>query len=328
MFLKIIRKNINSQLIALTTFSIFFFVLSFIVKSVETSKSISFSFINISFENLYKIPIAAIFSASLLIIIQSLIFNSYLTNNNIVAKRTYMPALISAVLYFSFMGNQNLNPALCCSFLIIILIKYLLILYEKKEPYQEVLNIGFLIAILTLFNSSFVWLLVYVWLIFLFFNIKSWREYLIVIIGFTIPYIAIFIISYLNGNLNYLFNELQFQLKNVIISPSFHALPALQMIVLIIFSFLCIITIVYSNRKSDNSPIVVRKKMIVFFVLLLFLLFIWIVSNHTHNYLMIIFIPMSVYISNYFQNVKHKWVGELSFVLFMAVIVLFKILGL
>lgn len=328
MLIRIIRKNINSQLIALSIISIILFIINVIDKQQIKLNNHSISFINDFFEYFNKLSLLSVLFALIIILVQSFVFNSYLTNHNLVAKRTYLPALISLMLFISFMGNKFLNPVLCSSFLLIILLKYLLVLYEKKEPFQEVLNIGLYIALLTFFNPSFIWLLLFVWLILIFFNIKSWREYLILIIGFAIPYFFVLCISYLNGNLNTLFIETQSRFSKIFIMPHFYLLHTMLIIVVIAFGLISIITIFFYNRKSESLPIIARKKMIVFFVFLLFLLFIWITSNHYINYLMIVFIPISVYISSFFQHFRNKWFGESMFVLFLVVIVLFKIISI
>ncbi len=125
----------------------------------------------------------------LMIIFLALVFNLYITNNDYVPRNTLLPAFFF-ILFFSHSPDLfYLNPVSIPTIILMIVLINTLKMNDLEEPYVLVFNTAFFAAIATLLYPPAIVFLVFIWFSFLVNGILKWREWVISILGYVLPFV-------------------------------------------------------------------------------------------------------------------------------------------
>lgn len=146
-------------------------------------------------------PMLSPFLAFVLLLGEAFILNQALARLSLLPRNSYITAFIYTILMSSWPGHLTLHPMLFSAMFVILALRMLLKIYDKEDPYPEVLNAGLFIAIACMFSVSALPVFFILWICLIVFRIMSWREWAISLIGFALPFAFLFTYYYTTDSL-------------------------------------------------------------------------------------------------------------------------------
>ena len=122
------------------------------------------------FNFLHEYKILSAFIALALIISEALLLNHVLRANDLIPKNSYLGAYIFIIISSLFSDIILLNPILIINIFIITMIGMFLPLYEKREAYATVFNMGTLLSVASMFYFPSFILILLIWVGFIIFR--------------------------------------------------------------------------------------------------------------------------------------------------------------
>ena len=264
-------------------------------------------------------PLIMVILAIGLLIFQALVFNQ-IHDNHRLAERNQM---LVAAFYILLMSSTPIlvRPTIMIivNFLMIILMNTMLNILGKHEPYRQVFDAAFIVGIASLLYFPTVVFLVFTWICFIVFQIFTWREWVISIFAFLLPYL--FVGTYffwtdelLDVSRNYITKF--YEIKPIIVAANTYAYIVWGLLV-----FLVLIVFSRMIRGISESISDLRKKNRV----VLFFLFIVAVSsvysgNNFRMHLSLAAIPVAAIFGTYFSQSKKILLPEIITLLILIVI--------
>lgn len=270
--------------------------------------------INIPLEHAFS-PATNIFIASLLIFIQSLIFNRIINNHNLLAKPSFLPALMFIISTSLFLPFMILSPALFCNFLLIWMIDKFLKLGKTTNSVTAVFDLGIIIAIGTLIYFPFMAMLLIIFLALMLFRSFNWREWVASLTGFLTVFFFLAVWYYWNDNLSSFYGIWK-PLVNKF--PSVFKINYNDYLVLIPVIIILVLATFQLKENFFRSFISTRKG----FQLLFFMFIIaggsfYIKPDFRIWHFLLCVPPGSVLLAYYFSNAKKRWFYESLFLIFI-----------
>ncbi|MBN1338915.1 MAG: hypothetical protein JXA03_06310 [Bacteroidales bacterium] len=139
-----------------------------------------------------KLPLVSTLFALLLLFFEAYYLNYVLIGNNIVPRNSIFTAFIYFLLMSSDKSLLTLHPVLAANLFLMPALNHILKIYMQENAFATVFNIGFLTALASFFLAPSVWLIFFIWLTFIVYRIVSWREWLISLTGYVLPYLFLF----------------------------------------------------------------------------------------------------------------------------------------
>ena len=258
-------------------------------------------------------PLSNILFAALIVFGQALHFNRIINNHALLAKPTYLPALLYITGSSLFLQFLILSPPLICNFLLIWIMDKFLKIGKNQNAMMTMFDIGMIIAIGTLIYFPFIVLLIMLWLALLLYRSFNWREWVSGIIGFLTIFFFIAVFYYWNDNLAQ-FYKIWRPLANKF--PSVLKINLNDYLVLIPVTLIIILASLQLRENFFRSFISTRKA----FQMLFFMFVVSIISFYTkpdfrvYHFLLSV-PPGAVLLAYYFSNAKKRWFYESLFAL-------------
>lgn len=242
-----------------------------------------------------------------------------------IRERTKLPGTLFVIIIGGFIKLHTFHPVLPAAIFLLFAIYSLFGVYEKKNPYSNIFNAGFLVGVGTLFYLN---LLVFLPVFFIGIVIlskkRSWRSFVILLIGFFVP--ILFAFSY--AGLTEQTIEMLIISKESIVNPSNQF--SFNIPIYIYLSFLILLTLAGSIKiivQFDSKKVSTRKYYTLFFVMFIlsiinFALF----PGSSMEMLIITAIPVTYLISNLFVFMKSRFWGEFFFLLLIGIIIFMQFL--
>ncbi len=260
----------------------------------------------------------------LIVFFQSFIFNKILLINKAFDENTYVPGLIYALLMSWFFDQYSLSPSILgLTFILLALNNVLSHLEFKAKRDEMILNIGIHIGVASLFYLPYIIFLPFIILAFIFFSGTVLRRYLLMVYGFFLPIGLAASVFMVTGRLN------DFVLQYVyptlgIGGASYFSWTSLLIVfsVPLLFFGLGLIAVVQRGRFTVFQANLSQFMLLWtgFGIIYIFLVRVVVPAN------LIIFVPpVSYYISQYFLNIKRKWLAEIVFIIFLISPVFFNL---
>ncbi|RZL46882.1 MAG: beta-carotene 15,15'-monooxygenase [Pedobacter sp.] len=308
-------RNLNPiNLIILAAYTIFMRVAIF----VNLPEHLNFEFLEPYAKLLIQIPLANSFSttanlllAALITFVQAMIFNRVVNNNGLLAKPSYLPALLYITGASLFTQFLILSPPLICNFLLIWIMDKFLKLGKTPNALMIMFDIGMIIALGTLIYFPFIVLLLMLWLSLLLYRSFNWREWISGVVGFLTIFFFVAVFYYWNDNIMQ-FYRIWRPLANKF--PSNLKINYNDYLVLIPVSIIIALATLQLRENFFRSFISTRKA----FQMLFFMFIIAIVSFYTkpdfrvYHFLLSV-PPGAVLLAYYFSNAKKRWFYESLF---------------
>ncbi len=213
-------------------------------------------------------------------VVSIFLFNSMLSANRLMNKTSSVGALAFLVMVCSSSELHLSLPFIFACPFILMAMHTMFLIYQTDTPENYMMNIGYFIALASMFYYPSMYLMIWVLISFLIMGFKEIRYLLIPITGFLIINAIAVGITFIIGDVNILLDSYSLFFNDI--SFSFD-LSGGNKIFLLVSSLLFVVSImkIFGSRNSDNASNV-RKREGVAIVLTLFSIFIF----FTHKPLM------------------------------------------
>ncbi len=316
MFIRFFKSNNASALLFLPLIAIVIWVFGFInpitlpVKHAMPLYELFAGFV-------VNIPWLSTTIGLLLTIAQAFLLNFIVTENEVLEKQNYLPALF----YIIFMSNNDamlaLHPLLFGNLFILFALHRLLSSYRKDKAFSNAFDAGFLISVATLFYFPFIVFLPLLGVALIIIRPFNWREWVISFFGALIPYLFVITFYFCLEKLDYLFYDKMFyqfvREKHLLNLPkTFYFMLGIGWTVILFSIFKIILGEGIGSQRT--------KKSIILFVWFLFFsaLSILLAPEISTKYFSALAIPSAVFCANYFANIKKGWWAEFLFLLLIS----------
>jgi len=251
---------------------------------------------------------------------QSIYLNTIVWEYKLVKENSHLTSLMLLVLNAGCFLFLNLNQVVIANSFILIAFHQLLRMYNSKNTHAILFNSSFLIALASLIYLPNIVCFALLWITLIYTTTPKWRDFIISLIGLSIPIVYYLSYKFVFQNLgtlsisNYSYTIFDNQISWV----SFY--QKVFFIGLAIISLLAFISMIIILGKS---MVRVRKMLVV--VILMLLLNLGTIFLNKFDYLatfLMSSIPLAIILANFFQNIKKTWIGELLFFFLLIGIVL------
>lgn len=276
----------------------------------------------------YKItansPILQVILSLIIVFFVAVLIQQINSRFSLIKTRTKLPMVIFIIIIGGFTFMHTLHPVLFAAIFTLLGINSLLSIFNNSEPQLDIFNAGLFIAIGTLFYFNLIVLLpAFLIAISILRRERNWREFLIVIIGFIIPFLFALSYAFFTDQLSEAF--LNFQ-KNII-TPVNHFKTNYPLQGFLGFMiFLTLIGSIKIMQQYDSRKVSTRKNYQVFFVVFLFSMLGFIfIPGTSQEMLVIVVLPVTFLISNLFVSIESGFWRELLFTLLLGTAIFMQI---
>lgn len=265
---------------------------------------------------LISAPRLAIIISILLLTAEVFLLNYIVNENEVLAKKSNLPALF----YIVFMSINSsmliLHPMLLSNLFILFALNKIFNSYRKDIAFSQLFDAGFLISIASLFYFPCIVCVPVLGAALVLFRPFHWREWVIAFLGLLLPYIFITVYYFWNDSTEYLFYDKMFfpmLFKNAGLHPSnsFYVLISLCSLI-ILFAFGSLFNSISSGAQRTKKALVLMIWLFIFSGLSLFL-----APQISAKYFSLLAIPAAVICSNYYLRLKRGFLGEILFILLL-----------
>ncbi|MGE0561399.1 MAG: DUF6427 family protein [Flavobacteriales bacterium] len=250
---------------------------------------------------------------SFLIGFQAVFLNFIINQEKLIKGNTHLVGLFYVVLNGALALLFTINPIIIVNTFLITILFLMFKLYSQSEAKALLFNTCFLLSIGTLFYMPLFCLLPLIWIVLSYVRTPGYRDYFISLIGFLLPFLYLTTYLYITDGL-YKSNIIDWIYylsifpKLLLNQPYFYYISVLTGFVILSGASLV----------SQLSREVVKDRKL-FIVLILMTIFIAsTVLFNTSDYIslyILLTIPFSVVLANYFYKLKKEWLAEVFFIL-------------
>ena len=264
----------------------------------------------------------AIIIAFVVLILQGVYINFLVSKHDLVIRSTYFPILLYIILGSIIPDFRTLSPTLIANSFILFACNSLLNMYKLKTIDNLIFNASLLIGIASLisFQTIFFYALVIVSLII--FRPFSWREWTISICGILVPYIFLlsFLILFDKFDSYYHANIISIPTSDIYTLPLHRNLLACYIAIMVIAAYFKI------NAHLNSTTVKIKKgySLLRWFIVICFISFILFGLNENSS-LILLAIPISIILSNYFLLSAKSFISELLLILLLTATALIQI---
>jgi len=322
MIIQVFRGRYITQYIGLIlfAFALWFDVLLFPEKTLEDEPAFTQWWLN---DFALGFPLIATIISFLVLVFQAFLFNQVLEYHRITERNQ----LLVAAIYLLLMSSSGIlvkpNQMLILNLLLITLINILFNLFEKPEAYSHAFDAGLIAGIASLIYSPMVYLLIFIWGTFIIYQIFTWREWFISIIGMLMPFVIAVTWFFVKGQLNEVAMKFfrQFAvIPEIGFKPDYYAMIIWGITTIIVFTGLGRVL-----KRSTEGTIEIRKKfrVLVFFFFISSASLVYSGSNFNLQMAQAV-IPVTAFLSAHLSQSKKVFYHELLFALLLLAIFVAK----
>lgn len=263
-------------------------------------------------------PATNVVIATVLVLIQSFLFNRVVNNHGLLSKPNHLPALLYVTGSSLFMPFLILSPPLVCNFLLIWAMDKLLKINKSPNVVNIMFDLGMIIAVGSLIYFPFIVMLLMLWLSLLLYRSFVWREWLAGLLGFAIIFFFLAVYYYWENSLGS-FYRIWLPLTNKF--PSVFTINYNDYLVLVPVAVMMVLASIQLRENFFRSFISTRKA----FQMLFFMFAVAIISCYTkpnfriYHFLMCV-PPGAVLLAYYFSNATKRWFYESLFLVLVLAI--------
>ena len=250
------------------------------------------------------------------------IYLNYIVNKyKLISTSSYVVALLFVLLNSADASFLIFNPIFITNSFILIVLHQLFEIYNKEKVFALSFNTGLLVALATLVYFPAIIVFPLIWFTLIYLKISLWREFIISLFGFMLPLLFYTSYCFFTDQVNHFMNEAIFNnalfLKNGASPHSF----SFNVYYYVLALLLLLAGVNFLNYL--NKSIVKIKKLMVVVLVMCFLLGFSIFINGRDYYAVYLMmtIPLTIMIANYFTEVKRKWLAEVFFLLLLLAII-------
>jgi len=254
-----------------------------------------------------------------LIIVTALITNSLISNSNITSKTSLLGFFFFIFFIFSNTNYLESNRFLIVNLLLIITLHELFGLFKTEFTLAPLYNASLLLGIAAMFYLPLLIMVLFLWAVLLVLRINKWREYIVGLIGISLPLIFILVWQFYNDESYILINNLisLFNLEFVNIQQTY-----LNLIILMLLAGIIIPSFLYQINTLFEKNIALRQKLTINIWLFVFTLIAILIDFKSTVSLSLLAIPSTVLLSHLSFNIrKIKWIDIYVSIVFLIIII-------
>ena len=277
-------------------------------------------------ESLISLPVAARVRmtpngrhafAFLLLVLETLIFNTMLVKNQIVGKVSTMGAFVFVLLMSMTRTQTSFYPFALSAIFIILAISTLYEMYQMPNPEMNLLKTGVYIALASMCYFPSILLVLWVMIVLPIAKKGTLRLQLIPLFGFLFVYFVYFVAIYLFGGFLPLMHAYRDYFTSIKFSVAMFNLRIILLLVILILS--TVILLFGSSNANFEKTVAVRTKISMAVVLLVFsIVLLFMGGNVLINGL--IFIALAILVSYAFSYLGNTGWANMFLVLFMILV--------
>lgn len=234
--------------------------------------------------------------------------------------RTYLPAVFFVLICSMYLPLQTLHPILIGNLFFLLAFDKSLTSNKNRNLFSTYFISGFLLSIGSLFYFNLIFLIPIIWISQIILRGFNLREWFISIVGFATPYFFLLFYYFYFDKLD-VFNKILSQ--NLFFSNN---TLSFNIYYLILFSYLGVLILISSLHLLSNfntKKIITRKYFrVLFWLFLLSSILLIILNSISIEFIVIIALPISFLLSNFFVSIKSRFWGEVLFILLFLLIAL------
>ena len=276
-----------------------------------------------AFKGLYALPVQVKMIFGLIVwLFLAFLLSAINSQNNLIEKRSYLPALFFILSSGWTLGIQQISPALLGMFFMALGFMRFFYVFRESKNISALFDSGFLFTLSSLFYLPFIILIFVVWIGLLIFRFTGWRDWFLSFAGFITPW-------WLFYGFHFFKTGSVIDLNEMIISV-FHfgsfsfVLESWGMVSFIFIAIFSLYTTFYLISQLNMK--MVRSKRYFFVLVWLFLtlaatyLFL---QPQDRSFLVIgLAFPVSYIFANYFSFARETWITKAIFSIYLAGMVL------
>lgn len=238
----------------------------------------------------------------------------------LLGKRSYLPAFLYLVLMSGSPRLTCLHPALFANIFILVAFHRIMSSYRKDTAFMEAFDAGFWIAIASLFYFPAIVFLLLPWISFLILRPFIWREWVIVAVGALVPYLFAGVYYFWFDISEYLwFDKMIYPLTGRQFRfeggwPELAYAIAVAALVLISLARYVLVSGARKHRTKNAFAIMATSVLVTVLSLLT-------APYFALPAISFVFVPFSVFMAGYFLYIKRTWMAEILFLTLVAMIV-------
>ena len=256
-------------------------------------------------------------TALVLLVINALMLARLNMRFILLKSRTYLPSCLCLLIVSSYSPLQQLNPAVFASICFVLAIEAVFGTFKKEGMAYEYFLASFLVSIGTLFYARGLYLMFIIWIALSLLRNVRWREWVLTIIGFLLPYAFLFSWYFMMDQ------EIIPRWKEILTNflPD-HDYRMQNRYYILFFVYLGLLILLASRKMIRNYQglkIYIRKFYQLNFWIFVITLIVFL-SFYSRSFELLYFsgIAMAYLLSYYFFNLRSKRTGEILFSILFA----------
>lgn len=271
-------------------------------------------------------PVIAIVISLLLLITEAFFLNLVLQQHQVIVKKNWITALLVVVFGSCAPGLLWPSPQQFCGLLLLLMLHVLLGTYRQDKSFAAVFNSGLLLGLSAQIYLPSLTFFLFALIAVIMLRPFIWREWVILIIGVSIPFIY--------GGVYYFWNDSWREITNtVIINPIAHRsfflkldesdyfLAGVTLLVLLVSAARLVTGSQASTLKTKKGVSVMIWFTIIAVAAILP------AQNFGVGTFRFVIYPFAFFASNYFLNARRKWLAETIFTMLLAGIAISYAMG-
>lgn len=259
----------------------------------------------------------------LLVVFQSFIVFYLFQANGFFSRSNFIPAIIVMMGYSWNSNFQTLHAIIPALLFVLIALNSLLRMYGRQAPYQQVFTAAFSVSVASLFYLPIAYMIFLVWLVLISYRVSFWREYVITLIGFALPWV--YYISWL-----YVSDSMAYGLKIVVDSLFDFVFPVhlskLHTFWLLFSVFVLIVSMITVLNTMSDKLISLRRRAWAMFAYCVSAMLVVLFSGWpilTANFIFVI--PLAFFITGSIHMLKRPFIFEIMALVYFLVFVAMKV---
>lgn len=259
--------------------------------------------------------------AGIVLISFQVFFLNYIVNEyKLLNANTYLPGLILVTLSCANIFETNFHQILLANTFIIIAFAQLLKLYGITNKLNVLFNAGIAVGLASMVYFPSVIYFLLIWVVLMYMTTPVWRDFAVSLIGFVLPLIYYVTYFFVFKNLS----EFVFLTKHSgIFEFSFNDFSIWNKVFLFVLAGLTLVAGFKLLSSAGKSVARVRKILIaVLLYLVISTITLFLNQFDVIATLILMTIPLSIMLGNFFQHIKKSWLAEMLFLVFILIIIL------
>lgn len=138
---------------------------------------------------LKKVPYLVPYLAFLFVLTQAILLNTILSFHELTPRNSLLSSFLFLVFFSTSPALQTVYPAMIAMFFLIALLHLVFKMYGQEENITTVFSAALLLSVSSMIYLPVIFLFLFLWQVFIIYRIFSWREWIVSLTGFAIPYV-------------------------------------------------------------------------------------------------------------------------------------------